>query len=242
MRREHVELGAGTMIAYGHYGRPLLAFPAEQGRAWDYENNGMVDTLAGLIDAGRLKLYCVDSGDSWSWSDRSVPTEVRAQRHGDYEAWIRNAVVPWIADDCGGTTEIAAVGCSLGAYHAVNFALKYAHVFPLAIGLSGNYDPTTWNGWGDVGEATYFNNPMAYVANLEGGHLDWLRERVSILLVVGQGAFEESPTRALQSTRAFAEVLAAKGLRSELDVWGYDVPHDWPSWRAQLAHHLPRFC
>jgi esterase/lipase superfamily enzyme len=21
-----------------------------------------------------------------------------------------------------------------------------------------------------------------------------------------------------------------------------DVAHDWPSWRAQFAHHLPRFC
>ena len=30
--------------------------------------------------------------------------------------------------------------------------------------------------------------------------------------------------------------------RHELDVWGYDIPHDWPSWRAQLRHHLPRFC
>ena len=36
--------------------------------------------------------------------------------------------------------------------------------------------------------------------------------------------------------------LRDKGLRCELDVWGHDVPHDWPSWRAQLAHHLPRFC
>lgn len=27
-----------------------------------------------------------------------------------------------------------------------------------------------------------------------------------------------------------------------LDLWGHDVPHDWPSWRAQLAHHMPRFC
>jgi esterase/lipase superfamily enzyme len=31
-------------------------------------------------------------------------------------------------------------------------------------------------------------------------------------------------------------------LRHELDLWGHDVPHDWPSWRAQLAHHLPRCC
>ena len=26
-----------------------------------------------------------------------------------------------------------------------------------------------------------------------------------------------------------------------LDLWGHDVPHDWPSWRRQIAHHLPRF-
>jgi esterase/lipase superfamily enzyme len=50
------------------------------------------------------------------------------------------------------------------------------------------------------------------------------------------------PTRSLPSTRAFAARLAEKGIRHELDVWGFDTPHDWPSWRAQLAHHLPRFC
>ena len=220
----------------------MLAFPAEQGRAWDFENNGMVDAVADLIDAGRIKLYCVDSFDGWSWADRSVPTEERARRHGAYESWVCSRVVGWISDDCAGQLDIITLGCSLGAYHAVNFALKHAHVFPLAIGLSGNYDPTTWHGWGEQGDATYFNNPMAYVANLEGGHLEWLRERLTVLLVVGQGAFEVSPTRALPSTRELAERLAAKGIRHELDVWGPDVPHEWTSWQRQLAHHLPRFC
>ena len=37
-------------------------------------------------------------------------------------------------------------------------------------------------------------------------------------------------------------LLGDRGIRCELDLWGHDVPHDWPSWRAQLAHHLPRFC
>ena len=37
-------------------------------------------------------------------------------------------------------------------------------------------------------------------------------------------------------------MLGEKGLAHELDLWGHDVAHDWPSWRAQLAHHLPRFC
>lgn len=242
MRREHVELGPGQLIAYGHWGRPFLAFPAEAGRAWDYENNGMIDALADLIDGGRLKLYCVDSADAYTWSDDAVSTEERARRHTNYEQWICNTVAPWVADDCGGVLEIATVGCSLGAFHAVNFTLKFAHAFPLAIGLSGSYDPSKWHGWGEQGDATYFSNPMAYVANLDGGHLDWLRSRVSIVLVVGQGAFEVSPTNALPSTREFADLLARKGIRHELDVWGHDTPHDWPSWQAQLRHHLPRFC
>jgi esterase/lipase superfamily enzyme len=220
----------------------MLVFASEQGRAEDFENNGMVDAVAGLIEAGRLKLYCIDSADGYSWSDYSVPIEERARRHGRFESWVVEQVVPWISRDCGGAQEFATVGCSLGAFHAANFALKRADLFPLAICLSGNYDPSSWRAWGEQGEATYFNNPLSYVANLHGDHLDWLRGRVSLLLVVGQGAWEVDPTRSLPSTRAFAERLAEQGIRHELDVWGYDTPHDWPSWRAQLAHHLPRFC
>ncbi|TAM92181.1 MAG: esterase [Jatrophihabitans sp.] len=202
----------------------------------------MVAAVAGLIDDGRVKLYCVDSGDADSWSDRTLPTEERARRYGGYERWILDTVVPWIRADCGGEVEIATLGCSLGAYHAANMVLRHAETFPLALGLSGNYDPATWHGWGELGDATYFQNPMSYVTHLGGAHLDWLRSRASLLLVVGQGAWEVDPTGSLPSTRAFAELLTGKGIRCELDVWGYDVPHDWPSWRRQLAHHLPRFC
>ena len=242
MRRDHVCLGPGELIACGHYGRPVLVFPSEQGRARDFENNGMVAAVADLIDAGRVKLYCVDSGDAASWSDTGIPTDERARRHDGYERWVLDAVVPWIAGDCGGPTEIATLGASLGAYHAANITLRHADVFPLALCFSGNYDPSSWHGWGELGDATYFHNPMAYVPHLHGDHLAWLRERVSLLLVVGQGAWEVDPTGALPSTYAFAETLASKGIRHELDVWGHDVPHDWPSWQRQLAHHLPRFC
>jgi esterase/lipase superfamily enzyme len=242
VRRDHVELGPAALIAYGHYGRPVLVFPTEQGHAWDFEQNGMVGAVADLVDAGRVKLYCVDSADAYTWSDQSVPMEERARRHGAYEQWLLDQVVPWITADCGGPTEIVTLGCSLGAFHAANLALRHAHLFPLALCFSGNYDPTAWHAWGEQGDATYFNNPMAYVANLEGPHLDWLRGQLSLLLVVGQGAWEVHPTQALPGTLAFARLLADKGIRHELDLWGYDVPHEWPSWRAQLRHHLPRFC
>jgi esterase/lipase superfamily enzyme len=77
------------------------------------------------------------------------------------------------------------------------------------------------------------------VQHLDGDHLDWLRSRVSLLLVCGQGQWEDT-TGALESTKRFASLLAAKGIRHELDLWGHDVPHDWPSWQAQIAHHLAR--
>ena len=79
------------------------------------------------------------------------------------------------------------------------------------------------------------------MANLHGEHLDWLRSRLSLLLVCGQGQWEDT-TGSLASTRRMAEVLADKGIPYALDLWGHDTPHDWPSWRSQFAHHLPRFC
>jgi esterase/lipase superfamily enzyme len=229
------------VAVYGHWGRPVLAFPAERGDAGEFERRGMIEAVGGLLEAGRAKLYCVDSFDGESWSNDAIALEERARRHSMYESWLFNEVVPFIQADSGGAAEIVACGASMGAYHAANFALKRADVFGFAICMSGTYDPSLWNGWGERGDAVYFNNPMDYVAHLDGEHLGWLREQVSLLLVCGQGQWEDT-TGALDSTRAFASLLDSKGIRCELDLWGYDVPHDWPSWRAQFAHHLPRFC
>src|SRR3712207_7817325 len=49
---------------YGHWGRPVLAFPAEAGRAPDFESWGMIDAVGDLIEAGRVKVYCVDTFDA----------------------------------------------------------------------------------------------------------------------------------------------------------------------------------
>jgi esterase/lipase superfamily enzyme len=243
LRRDYVGLwspaiGAeGGVLAYGHYGRPLLVFQSEQGRCSDYEDRGMIHAIAGLIEAGRVKVYSVDSYDAASWCDPTLPLEARAQRHGLYEDWILDQVVPFIHDDCGGPLDIMVTGCSFGAFHAANFAFRRADLFPFALCQSGVYDAGRL-GWGERGDAVYFNNPNDYVANLHGDHLQWLRGRLSLLLVCGQGQWEDT-TGALDSTIAFDRLLTQKGIRHQTDLWGHDVPHDWPSWRAQLAHHLP---
>jgi len=168
-----------------------------------------------------------------------LPLEERARRHGAYEDWLLGHVVPVIHTDCGGFQEIVTTGVSFGAFHAANLTLRRADLFPLALCLSGVYDVSSI-GWGERGDAVYFNNPAAYVAGLHGDHMEWLRSHVSLLLVVGRGAWEDS-TGSLEQTHRFAGLLAEKGIRHELDVWGEDSPHDWPAWQAQIAHHLPRF-
>jgi esterase/lipase superfamily enzyme len=232
-----IELEGGRVLCYGRWGRPVIAFPSERGEPWDWEDRGLVDALGPLFADGRLKLYCISSYDSQSWQS-GVELEEAARRHGFYEWWVTERVVPFVQDDSK-SHEILVAGSSFGAYHAANFALKRADLFPLAICMSGVYDVTVTGG-GHRGDAVYFNNPMDYVEHLHGDHLDWLRSRVSLVLVCGQGQWEDT-TGALESTKRLGWLLEEKGIRHEVDLWGHDVPHDWPSWRRQIAHHLPRF-
>ena len=220
----------------------MLVFPTEQGSAHDVETNGLVGAVGELLTVGRVKLYCVDSFDAASWSASHLPVEDRARAHERYENWIVGTVTPFIVQDCGGgPMEIMTAGCSLGAYHALNIALRHADLFAMALCFSGNYDVASWRGHGERGRLAYVNNPVDYVPNLHGPHLDWLRSRLSVLLVCGQGPWEDT-TGSLESTKWMTALLAAKGIPCELDLWGHDVAHDWPSWQAQWAHHLPRFC
>lgn len=227
----------GSMHVYGHFGVPVLFFPAEGGNANDLEDKGLIHTLAEPIEAGAIKLYTVDANDHATFSNTSLPTEERARRYRTYTDWIDHEVAEAIATDCGGQVGIATAGVSMGAYHAVHAALRRADLFPYAIGMSGNYDPTNWKGWGDLGEATYYANPFAYVNGMDGDHLQWLRQHVFIQLVVGSGMWEDT-TGALQSSHALEDLLTRKGIPNALDVWGSDTPHDWPSWHRMALKHL----
>jgi esterase/lipase superfamily enzyme len=211
------------VLVFGHWGRPVLVFPSAERSRYEWEEHGMVDAVRDLIDAGRVKLYCVDSWDSRTWFDDWLPREERARRHEAYERWALERVE---GDD------VITAGVSMGAFHAANTTLRHPRRFPLALCLSGVYD-LAHIGWGERGDAFYFNNPADYVASLDG-------PPASLLLVVGRGRWEDT-TGALEQTRRFAELLQAKGIRHELDVWGEEALHDWPAWRAQLAKHLPRF-
>jgi len=236
---ESPELGqSGSVIAYGHWGRPVLFYPSEAGRAGDLEDRGIIHALEPAIEAGRIKVYAVDTADGASWSNASLPIEQRAQNHDRWFAWITDRVVPAIHADCSGSEPLVTAGVSMGALHARTAGLRRADLFNRVVAMSGNYDPSSWQPWGEQGMTLYFNNPHAYVPNLHGEHLEWLRGHLFVQLVVGSGAWEVESTDALPSTQQMAEALWERGIPCALDVWGTDTPHDWPSWERMAAKHL----
>jgi len=223
------------ILAFGHYGTPVIAFPSGDGQFYDFENNGMIDAIAHLIDGGKIKVYCPGSLDGESWLNQGIDPHWRGVRHNAYQDFIVKDLVPAIRTDCHNPDiKIGVTGCSLGAYHAANFALKFPHIFHYALCMSGRYDLDSICGHSDSPEV-YFNNPIAYVANMDGAHLDYVRNNTHITLVCGQGAYEDNN---LVETHRLADLLAAKGISHERDIWGHDVEHHWYWWRKQVAHHF----
>lgn len=199
-------------------GRPVIVFPAEAGRAWDFADRGMLAAVAPLVDAGQVKLYCVDSFDEATWSNRALPIEDRARGHLAYEAWITGPVLDWVRSDSPGAGDPLTTGVGMVAFHAVQSRCAG----PTCSLPHWPCRATTTRGGtrGADGDAAYATNPCWYVPGLEGGHLDWLRSRLDLLLVVGRGPFETSRPGPLPSTRLLAGLLADKGIRVELDEWG----------------------
>ena len=201
----------------------------------------MVAAVSDLLEAGRIKLYCVGSLDAESWSDRGHPPggarpPARGLRGVDPRPGrplgARRLRRRRRADPCG---------VSLGAFHAANFALKRADLFPLAICMSGNYDPAAWDGWGERGEAAYFNNPMDYVPHLEGEHLDWLRGRAEPPAGVRAGPVG-GHHRCAGCDPALRGAARRQGHPARARPLGVRRRPRLAVVARQLAHHLPRFC
>lgn len=224
-----------TLRVYGHAGRPVLAFPSQDGRFWDFEGWGMVEACRAFLDAGRLRLVAVDGIDWQSWTNTSLDPGARARRHDDYDRYVADEVVPFVRE-LSGHERAWTTGASMGAYHAANALFRHPDRFDGLIALSGLYQLRTFVGdWAD--DAIFFNSPLHYLPGLEDPwYLDRLRD-ARIAIVVGQGAWEDDM---LADTRALEALLRAKDIPAIVDYWGHDVDHDWPWWRVMLPHYLER--
>jgi esterase/lipase superfamily enzyme len=239
MRRErHGWYSAGLgrqmdILVYGSYGYPLVVFPTSMGNEWEYEDREMIAAIADIIDAGRVKVFCVNSvnGDTWG-SDTAHPRH-KSWLQARYDDYMAQEVAPFIHHECRTPgIAITTTGSSMGAYHAVNTLLKHPELYRRTIAMSGAYDLRKFMA-GEFDDNAYFNNPASYIPNLDDPWYLYHLGQCDIRLVTGTGPWEDSgPTYAL------ADVLGAKGIHNWVDNWGAEGGHDWPYWKKMIREYV----
>jgi esterase/lipase superfamily enzyme len=217
------------LLVYGHGGARVLVFPSSLGRFYEWEDFRMIDRLAEHLERGWIQMYCVDSVDAESWYARHRHPGERAWRHVQYDRYLVDEVLP-LTRAKNPTPFFITTGASLGAYHAVNFALRYPQLVSRTIGMSGMYDIREQTG-GYSDEHVYFNNPVEFIRGEHEAHrLEALR-RQDIILAIGR----DDPMR--PNNDYMSHLLWEKGIGNAYRVWD-GWAHDWPWWREMIVRYI----
>lgn len=221
------------VATYGHWGFALLLIPTAAADYLEYERFHLIDSIRPFIDAGKVKVFSINSINQESWLNNGMHPRHKAIRHTQFNSYVENEVVPYIRSKTSDETPIITCGASLGALHAANLYFRRPDLLGGVIGMSGDYNLQTYTkGYWD--DDVYFNSPVHYMEKLDDDyHLPRLRRASSIHIVTGSGDYENP-----DASRKLSGILHGKGIPHELDIWGPDMPHDWPTWRAMLPHYL----
>lgn len=217
------------IVTYGHMGFSLLLIPTAAADYLEYERFLMIDALSDQINAGKVKVFSINSINSESWMNTEMEPAHKAIRHNQFNSYVENEVIPYLKTKSGEDTPIIACGASLGALHSANLFFRRPDIIDGVIAMSGVYDLKTYtDGYWD--DQVYFNSPMHYLENLSDDFiLPRLQKADHIHILCGSGDYEKP-----QASQDLSALLSHKNIPHDLDVWGPDMTHDWPTWRAML--------
>lgn len=224
------------LLVFGHAGAPVLFFPTRTARFYDYENWRIIDSLKEKIEAGYLQVFCVDSTDIDSFYNPTIHPSERIVRYGQYEKYIVKEVVPFMKKKNDSQYRIVA-GCSLGAYHAMNIALKHPKHFNKVVAMSGRFDLSMqiqnfrdlFDGYKD--ENIYFNTPTMFMANMVDEKLLKRIKALKIVMVIGK----EDPF--FDNNVLLSNVLSEKGICNSIYIWNEEA-HRPRHWRQMVQMYL----
>ena len=221
------------IAVYGNYGFALLLIPTAAADYLEYERFQLMDSIAPFIDAGKVKVFSINSINNDSWMNNNMDPRHKAINHQQFNNYVFNEVIPFIKNSTSNETPIITCGASFGALHSANLFFKRPDIINGCIAMSGVYDLTEYTK-GYFDDDVYFNSPIHYMPNLTDHNiLEQIRRSGHIHLVTGSGDHEDP-----EANKRFAGVLYSKNIWYELDIWGNEWRHDWPTWRAILPHYL----
>jgi len=220
------------IVTYGTYGFALLLIPTAAADYLEYERFQMMEHMAPLIDEGKVKVFSINSINTESWLNNEMEPSHKAIRHNQFNEYVFNEVIPFIKNSTSYDTPIITSGASFGALHAMNLYLKRPDLINGVISMSGVYDLTEYTK-GFYDEQVYYNSPIHYIPNLNDHYVLEQQRNGKIIIATGSGDYEDP-----EANRRFSGVLHSKSIPHELDIWGEDIKHDWPTWRQMLPHFV----
>lgn len=213
------------MLIYGQYGLPVIVFPTTKGRYYESKDFKLIDSVAHLIDAGKVKLYCPDSIDAYSLYNKSIAPADRIRNHKYYIDFIKHEVVNAIRSAYN-IPKIAVAGASFGGYHAANFAFSHPELVSHLFSMSAKFDIRDFMD-GFYNDDVYFSNPVDY---LPGNNLPDLWK---MKIVLGFGEWDICRDANLH----MSHLLNQKSIHHWLDERRW-ADHDWPLWRMMFPDYL----
>lgn len=221
------------IVEYGHFGPVILLLPTAAADYLEYERFLMIDVLDKYIESGKVKIYSINSINSESWLNNKLDGRTKVVRHNQFNRYVYDEVVPFIKSRSGLDTPIYTCGASFGALHAANLFFKNPWAINGCISMSGLYDLGKYTkGYWD--EDCYWNSPLHYLKDLQNeAHLDAIRSSKHIHILTGSGDYEDP-----DGSRYISGLLHHRNIPHHLDIWGYDIKHDWPTWRAMMPFLL----
>jgi len=218
------------MLVFGHGGLPVVLFPTSGGRFYEFEDHGMIDALAGKIDAGQLQIFCVDSLDNESWYNQKAHPRLRISRHMQYEEYILHEMVKQVRQK-NSSPRLVAAGCSFGGYHAVNIGLRHPDIFTGILSMSGAFDLSGFlHGYYD--KDCYYHLPTHYLPQLED---PWYLERFRRNTYVLATGWDD---QCLAQNQLLDRLMSEKNIQHQFYVWQAQNSHDWPTWQRMAQLYL----
>jgi esterase/lipase superfamily enzyme len=224
------------LLVFGNEGTKVFFFPPRMGRFYDYENWDIVAMLSDKINNGYIQLFCLDSIDLESFYNVACHPRKKMFRHSQYEKYIIEEVLSF-ASSINKSSHLIVAGCSLGAYHAVNIAMRHPDLFCKVVGMSGRYDLTESKGCfedlldGYHDSEVYANMPNQYLQNINDPVVLSQLNRLDIVLVIGKEDVFFS------SNCLLSEILNSKGISHCLYEWSEEA-HRSHYWREMVKIYI----
>ena len=226
---------------YGHAGLPIVVFPCQDGKFWDFESRGVVNTIADKLEAGLVQSYCISSVDEETWSVKGGDHQGRIMWHEQWFKYVCDEFMPRLhqihseTDPTDYTGRVILTGASMGGYHCMNFYLRRPDLFGGCLSLSGLFHAGYFFGAYDNLDI-YYNSPIDCLPQMPADHpLVEQYRNGTIIICCGQGAWEDE---AKVDARLMKEQFDRLGVPAWVDLWGEDVAHDWPWWLIQFPYYV----